>query len=38
MEKLDKQIIREQILMEKLKVNPDYDLIRKLQQKLDKSN
>ena len=38
MEKLDKQIIREQILMEKLKVNPDYDLIRKLQQKLDKPN
>jgi hypothetical protein len=28
--------IKEQLLREKLKVNPNYDLIRKLQQKLDK--
>jgi len=28
--------IREQILREKIKTNPDYNLIRKLQQLLDK--
>jgi len=35
-EKKDKKEIREQILFEKMKVNPNFDLIRKLQQKLDK--
>ena len=34
-EKKDKEKIREQILFEKIKVNPNFDLIRKLQQKLD---
>jgi len=33
---ISKKLIREQLLFEKLKVNPNYDLIRKLQQKLDK--
>ena len=33
---IKKEKIREQLLFEKLKVNPNYELIRKLQQKLDK--
>jgi hypothetical protein len=33
---IKKEKIQNQLLFEKLKVNPNYELIRKLQQKLDK--